>query len=254
MTVFKQNNVSCYIEGTNLNKTYIQNQTCLCKELFCGPGCAIPAPVWDVKGVDLKQFHIRLKPKKIIMGIVVTQELELTEVRFRSLLELVDVFILCEGNTSAAGLPKPLHFFEAFKSGYLSDLYQKIIYVFHHDGFPDGYVNHGWRADGYVRNVMSQRGLKRIKGLSNDDVFMNFDADEIPSWEVVSFLKWFDMPYMAVKMIMRHSIFGFFYQSSNTVTGMSYGRFYSNSCLINIVCNRCFCSIYYWLFEQILSK
>ena len=186
--------------------------------MFRGPECAFPAPVWSVKGFKLEQFERRSRPRKIVMGLVLTQEIDLTEVRLRSLDELVDVFILCEGNVSASGLSKPLHFFEAFKSGYLNDLLHKIIYVFHHDGFPKDYVKNGWLADGHIRNIMSDRGLKRIKGLTDDDMFTNFDADEIPSWEVVAFLKWFDIPNVPVKMIMRQSIFGFFYQSSNPLS------------------------------------
>jgi hypothetical protein len=34
---------------------------------------------------------------------------------------------------------------------------------------------------------MSQSAMKRIKNLKDDDLFLNFDADEIPKTEVKSF-------------------------------------------------------------------
>ena len=36
---------------------------------------------------------------------------------------------------------------------------------------------------------MSQHGIPRITGLSPDDLFLNFDADEIPKEEAILFLK-----------------------------------------------------------------
>ena len=36
---------------------------------------------------------------------------------------------------------------------------------------------------------MSQRGMSRITGLSPDDLFLTFDADEIPKKEAILFLK-----------------------------------------------------------------
>lgn len=36
---------------------------------------------------------------------------------------------------------------------------------------------------------MSQRGMSRITGLSSDDLFLTFDADEIPKKEAILFLK-----------------------------------------------------------------
>ena len=41
----------------------------------------------------------------------------------------------------------------------------------------------------YIRTYMSQHGMPRIAGLSPEDLFLNFDADEIPKAEAVLFLK-----------------------------------------------------------------
>ena len=36
---------------------------------------------------------------------------------------------------------------------------------------------------------MSQHGMSRIAGLAPEDLFLNFDADEIPKVEAITFLK-----------------------------------------------------------------
>ena len=40
--------------------------------------------------------------------------------RIRMLADVVDVFIIAESNITTGGDSKPLHFFEAFKAGYLA--------------------------------------------------------------------------------------------------------------------------------------
>ena len=62
------------------------------------------------------------------------------------LADVVDVFIVSESNITTGGDSKPLHFFEAFKAGYLEEFQHKILYVYQ-DLFPPGYVENGWKAD-----------------------------------------------------------------------------------------------------------
>ena len=95
----------------------------------------------------------------------VSTELTLTEVRVKELYEIVDVFVICEGNASVGGKPKPLMFFKEFQKGFLQSYQDKILHVFHYWGFPEGAVADGWAADEYARTAMSQEALRRIKGL-----------------------------------------------------------------------------------------
>ena len=116
----------------------------------------------------------------------------------------------------------------------------KILYISHVDGFPPGYVKNGWLADEYVRKVMSTRGLKRIKGLRDDDLFLNFDADEIPKPEVIAFLKFHDYPGDPIKLFMKHEVYGFFWwqnDGTNLVVGSSI-RFLRDVCENNAICLR----------------
>ena len=71
------------------------------------------------------------------------------------LANVVDVFIIGESNITAGRDPKPLHFFEALKSGFLDEFQHKILYVYR-DHFPAGAVADGWKADRFsMHNVTS---------------------------------------------------------------------------------------------------
>jgi len=39
----------------------------------------------------------------------------------------------------------------------------------------------------FLRNELSRRTLERVKNFDDDDLFLSFDADEIPNSEVKSF-------------------------------------------------------------------
>ena len=93
-----------------------------------------------------------------------------------------------EYNILLGGDEKPLHFFNAFKNGFLSDIQDRILYI-HLDQIPLIYIEDGWMLEAYLRNIMSKSALARIKGLKNEDLFLSFDADEIPNQEVLTFLK-----------------------------------------------------------------
>ena len=48
-----------------------------------------------------REFKLRKKLRRLVMGTAINHELEITEIRFEMLKDVVDVFILAEGNVSA---------------------------------------------------------------------------------------------------------------------------------------------------------
>lgn len=59
---------------------------------------------------------------------------------------------------------------------------------------------------------MGIRGLNRIHGVRPDDLFVLLDADEIPTREVLMFLKLYDGYPEPVRLAMRWSVFGFYWK------------------------------------------
>ena len=59
---------------------------------------------------------------------------------------------------------------------------------------------------------MGIHGLNRIHGVRSDDLFVLLDADEIPTREVLMFLKLYDGYPEPIRLAMRWSVFGFFWK------------------------------------------
>ena len=118
---------------------------------------------------------------------IVFNELDLCEIRFNVLKDVVDKFVVVEGTLTHTGKPKPLYFhenrerFAAFKD--------KIIHVVVDDfpAPPEGYSERdaSWMREDFQRNAMV-RGLKDAKPT---DLVMISDVDEIPRPEVIERLK-----------------------------------------------------------------
>ena len=113
---------------------------------------------------NLNQLSIRKKPRRVIMGIIVNHELNLTEVRFNELASEVDVFVVMESSITSGGDVKPLYFLNEFKeNGFLAEYHSKILYL-QLESIPQSYITDGWLAEAYLRNYMSVNALNLIKG------------------------------------------------------------------------------------------
>jgi beta-1,4-mannosyl-glycoprotein beta-1,4-N-acetylglucosaminyltransferase len=105
---------------------------------------------------------------------------------------------------------KPLNFFEAFRQGFLLKYQWKILYIYL-DSIPPEYINDGWLAEAFLRNVMSSNALARLKGVTDEDLFLSFDADEIPKAEVLQFLKLHSGFGNPVQFNMRWSVYRYYW-------------------------------------------
>jgi beta-1,4-mannosyl-glycoprotein beta-1,4-N-acetylglucosaminyltransferase len=119
---------------------------------------------------------------KIIDCFIFYNELDLLTYRLNLLNNIVDYFVIVEATHTFVGKEKPLffngnkHLFETFSD--------KIIHIIV-DDFPYKYpnVNIGnydvWKNEKFQRNAIS-RGINYIKDLSQTDVIILSDLDEIP--------------------------------------------------------------------------
>jgi beta-1,4-mannosyl-glycoprotein beta-1,4-N-acetylglucosaminyltransferase len=119
---------------------------------------------------------------KIIDCFIFYNELDLLTYRLNLLSDIVDYFVIVEATHTFVGKEKPLffhenkHLFEIFNS--------KIIHIIV-DDFPYKYSNINinkddvWKNEYFQRNAIS-RGINSIKDLSQNDVIIISDSDEIP--------------------------------------------------------------------------
>lgn len=121
-------------------------------------------------------------------------ELDLLELRLNILNEVVDEFIICEGQETTAGNPKPLFFKENMerykkwwpKIGYhvFPPYTDPILNTFAANYLPIPQEQHWWHRE-FIQKESMRYALSHLK---DDDIVMISDVDEIPSPEVIKYL------------------------------------------------------------------
>jgi len=96
--------------------------------------------------------------------------------------DVVDYFVIVESTHTFVGQEKPLYYNE--NKHLFTEFGEKIIHIIV-DDFPYKYPNisipksEQWKNETFQRNAIS-RGIERIDGLSNSDIIVISDLDEIP--------------------------------------------------------------------------
>ncbi|XP_068246446.1 uncharacterized protein [Palaemon carinicauda] len=221
----KIDNIECFTLGTDIVKTKLtKKDTCSCLQYYYGDDCGIPEAVWFSQSSKLSgevRLNRRKVPRRVINGLPVNHEFAMFEARMHELHDVIDAFLIVESNYSSHGDLKELSFLKRFQDGYLAEFQDKIHYIklmF----FSNESRSNGWRADSYLRFYMGSKGLKQMIGLRDDDLFMLSDADELPTREVVTFLKLYDGYPEPVGFGLRWNVFGFFWQVPADSTFMNW--------------------------------
>lgn len=218
--VLYDGSVRCLIEGTlSMNKSVFA--PCLCKRGWYGPHCSIPQIVKDSNYPSHFGVMLLDQPRRLIYTFPFTIEFDLLEARFAELGDLVDVFVILESTYTASGLAKTRYLFNKLLTGYLK-LYQDKIFLVTLPHFPAAAKKDGWIADALIRNYISTKALPNIYGLSNDDIIILSDADELPSREAVLYLKVHYGYPQPVGFSLRHNVFSFAWQGED-IRSVVYG-------------------------------
>lgn len=106
---------------------------------------------------------------KIYDGFIFFNELELLDIRFNELYDVVDKFIVVESTKTHQNKPKPLYFLEN-KDKFSAFLDKVIHHVFDPQVYP-----YSWYIENEQRNQLKQAKFSLCDG----DIFLLSDADEI---------------------------------------------------------------------------
>ncbi|CAK8563441.1 unnamed protein product [Lathyrus sativus] len=135
----------------------------------------------------LHGWSLRSQPRRIFDAIIFSNELDLLEIRWHELYPYVTKFVILESNTTFTGIPKPL-FFDENKERF-AFAKQKVV----HGMNPGRVAVRGSNEDPFVLES-KQRGainaLLRRAGISNGDILLMSDTDEIPSPHALKLLQW----------------------------------------------------------------
>ncbi|KAL5720203.1 beta-1,4-mannosyl-glycoprotein 4-beta-N-acetylglucosaminyltransferase [Ranunculus cassubicifolius] len=151
----------------------------------------------------LHGWSLRPEPRLVFDAIMFSNELDLLEIRWRELLPYVTKFVILESTTTFTGIPKPLFFAENRERFKFAE--EKIVYSV----FP-GRVGHHedpFRLESEQRWAMNS--LLRRAGISNGDLLIMSDTDEIPSPHTVKLLQWCDNTPPVVHLELKHYLYSF---------------------------------------------
>ncbi|XP_042499831.1 uncharacterized protein LOC122078021 [Macadamia integrifolia] len=155
---------------------------------------------------NLHGWSLRSQPRRIFDAVIFSNELDFLEIRWQELMPYVSRFIILESKTTFTGIPKPL-FFEENRSrfGFAEG---KIV----HGVFPGQILKPGSHENPF--NLESQQrgsinGLIHKSGISNGDLLIMSDTDEIPSANTMKLLQWCEEIPPVMHLELRHYLYSF---------------------------------------------
>ena len=207
----------------------------------------------------LHGWSLRSEPRRVFDAIIFSNELDMLEVRWRELHPYVSKFVILESNTTFTGIPKPLFF--ASNRARFAFAEDKIA----HGVFSGRTADRGSHKDPFVlesaqRGAMN--GLLHRTGISNGDLLIMSDTDEIPSPHTIKLLQWCDEVPPVLHLELRHYMYSFEFPvdySSWRATAHIYGPWtqYRHSRQTNIIlsdagwhCSFCFRYIREFVFKM----
>ncbi|KAL2479622.1 beta-1 [Abeliophyllum distichum] len=154
----------------------------------------------------LHGWSLRSKPRRVFDGIIFSNELDMLEIRWHELHPYVTKFVILEANTTFTGIPKPLYF--AANRNRFAFAEEKIV----HGIFPGRIASYGSRDDPFKlesEQRIAMNGLLRRAGISNGDLLIMSDTDEIPSPHTVKLLQWCDEVPPVLHLEFKHYMYSF---------------------------------------------
>ncbi|CAN8002692.1 unnamed protein product, partial [Ixodes hexagonus] len=206
----------CFVYGTN---TSASHDTCVCLEGWYGVTCSVPHVVWtdpSFRGWYAQgQIRRRRRPRTIISAFLLNHEIAMLDIRIHVLGDAVDYYVVSESNYTLFGSAKPLFISSNLSAGFLSKQRHKIVLL--SSGINYANDEDPWATESNLRSLLWRQGRHLLKGLRDDDLFMISDADEIPSRELMLFLKYHDGFGEPVSMGLRWFLYGFFWENRRPV-------------------------------------
>lgn len=150
----------------------------------------------------------RDRPRKLIHGMPFDCEEWMLEIKLNELAEVVDHFILVEGGFTLQNTRREQCFPRiANTNARIAPWAEKIVYIYDERPIPEFTY---WEAEVYYRDLIGLEGLPRIQGgLTEDDLVVVTDVDELPDPSFLWVLKWYNGFRTPINMHMRWSYYSF---------------------------------------------
>ncbi|KAL5718106.1 beta-1,4-mannosyl-glycoprotein 4-beta-N-acetylglucosaminyltransferase [Ranunculus cassubicifolius] len=143
----------------------------------------------NVSMVNLCKLHgwgVRESPRRVFDAVLFSNELDILQVRWNELYPYITQFVLLESDSTFTGLPKPLVF--AGNQDDFKFIKSRLTYGTIGGRFKKG--ENPFVEEAYQRVALDQ--LLKLAGITDDDLLIMSDVDEIPSAHTINLLRWCD--------------------------------------------------------------
>ncbi|KAL1216146.1 hypothetical protein V5N11_033772 [Cardamine amara subsp. amara] len=151
----------------------------------------------------LHGWGVREYPRRVYDAVLFSNELDILAVRWRELYPYITQFVLLESNSTFTGLPKPLVF--AAHRDEFKFIESRLTYGTVGGRFVKG--QNPFYEEAYQRVALDQ--LLRIAGITDDDLLLMSDVDEIPSRHTINLLRWCDEIPQILHLRLKNYLYSF---------------------------------------------
>ncbi|XP_057496219.1 uncharacterized protein LOC130781156 [Actinidia eriantha] len=169
----------------------------------------------------LQGWGIREYPRRVFDAVLFSNELEILTIRWKELYPYVTGFVLLESNSTFTGIPKPSVFEnnrDRFKFVEPRLTYGKIPGRFRKGENP-------FVEEAYQRLALDH--LIKLAGISDDDLLIMSDVDEIPSRHTIDLLRWCDDIPPVLHLRLKNYLYSFEFLVDNNSWRASVHRYES---------------------------
>ncbi|OIW20399.1 hypothetical protein TanjilG_10575 [Lupinus angustifolius] len=151
----------------------------------------------------LHGWGVREYPRRVYDAVLFSNEIEILTVRWKELYPYITEFVLLESNSTFSGLPKPLVFNSNRAQFKFAE--QRLTYGTIGGRFKKG--ENPFIEEAYQRVALDQ--LLKIAGITDDDLLIMSDVDEIPSAHTINLLRWCDEVPSILHLQLKNYLYSF---------------------------------------------
>ncbi|OIW00391.1 hypothetical protein TanjilG_05741 [Lupinus angustifolius] len=151
----------------------------------------------------LHGWGVREFPRRVYDAVLFSNEIEILTLRWRELYPYITEFVLLESNSTFSGLPKPFVFNS--NRAQFKFVEPRLTYGTIGGRFKKG--ENPFIEEAYQRVALDQ--LLKIAGITDDDLLIMSDVDEIPSAHTINLLRWCDQVPSIIHLQLKNYLYSF---------------------------------------------
>ncbi|KAE8716568.1 phototropic-responsive NPH3 family protein [Hibiscus syriacus] len=151
----------------------------------------------------LHGWRVREFPRRVYDAVLFSNEVDILTLRWQELYPYVTQFVLLESNSTFTGIPKPMIF--ASNRDQFKFVEPRLTY-----GSIGGRFKKG--ENPFVEEAMQRVALDqllKIAGITDDDLLIMSDVDEIPSRHTINLLRWCDDIPQVLHLRLKNYLYSF---------------------------------------------